>query len=54
MEKTEYVFCVGKKDNADVYLTVFTSKGRYFVKWRNELVDVTSERESFRYASLVK
>lgn len=49
MKRTDYKLCCGKQSGYDVYRVVFEKDGRFFVKWNNELIDVTNDRKYFVY-----
>lgn len=48
MKKTEFKICCGKESGYDVYRVVWTDGERFFVKWKNKLIDVTDDKDYFR------
>lgn len=47
MKRTEYELCCGTRNGYPVYRTVFEKDGRYFVKWNNQIIDVTNDKNDF-------
>ena len=49
MKKTNYKLCVGKQNGYDVYRVVYENDNKFFVKWNNQLIDVTNDEKYFTY-----
>lgn len=53
MKRTEWKVCCGKENLIDVYRRVLTNGSRYFVKWHGKIIDVTEDKASFHYYTMV-